>query len=134
MYFKWLNKYGGYSYWLFENTWSLDRSSKYTGELDRDTANLDEMFARTAQLGKESQDTIKVVAEHLNEEERGIVEGLVDSPKIYLFKGRPFSRSSARDWIEVTLKNTNVRLKNARQPLVNFAFDFELPIRYTQTL
>lgn len=134
MYLKWLNKYGGYSYWLFENTWSLDRSSKYTGELDRDNANLDEMFARTAQLGKESQDTIKVVAEHLNEEERGIVEGLIDSPKIYLFTGRPFSRSSSRDWTEVTLKNTNVRLKNAKQPLVNFAFDFELPARYTQTL
>ena len=74
------------------------------------------------------------MAELLNEEERRIVEGLIDSPKIYLFTGRPYGRSSYRDWLEVTLKNTNVRLKNPKQPLVNFAFDLELPLRYTQTL
>jgi hypothetical protein len=134
IYLKWLNKYGGYSYWLFEDTYSIDRSTKHMGEIDRDNANLDEASTRTWQMGKESQDTIKVIAELLTEDERRIVEGILDSPKIYLFTGQPYSRSSLKDWTEVSLKTTSARLKNAKQPLTNFTFDIELPSRYTQTL
>lgn len=134
VYLKWLNKYGGYSYWLFEDTYSVDRSTKHLGEIDRDNANLTEANTRTNQIGKESQDTIKIIAELLTEDERRIVEGILDSPKIYLFTGQPYSRSSLKDWTEVTLKTTNARLKNAKQPLTNFTFDIELPVRYTQRL
>lgn len=134
LYLKWLNKYGGYSYWLFENTFSIDRSTKQLGELNRDYYNPEHAFARTVQIGKESQDSIKVIAELLTEEEKNIVEGIIDSPKIYMFTGRPFSQNGYRNWIEVTLKTTGLRIKNAKQPLTNFTFDLELPQRYTQTL
>lgn len=134
VYLKWLNAMGGYSYWLFENTYSVDRTTKSLGELDRDMNNADEIFARAVQVGKESQDNIKIVAELLTEDERTIVEGMLDSPKIYLFTGQPFSRNSYRNWIEVNLKTTSARIKNPRQPLTNFTFDIELPARYSQTL
>src|SRR5690606_24397330 len=133
-YLKWLNKYGGYSYWLFEKTFPIDRSTKYTGELDRDYDNLEQMPARSIPIGKESQDTMKIVAELLTEDESRIVEGLLDSPKIYLFTGKPFAQNGITDWIEVTLKTTSARIKNARQPLTNFTFDIELPQRFMQTL
>jgi len=134
VYLKWLNKYGGYSYWLFENTYTIDRSTKQLGELDRDNANVETMKARTIGMGKTSQDSIKIITELLEPHERDIVEGLLDSPKIYLFTGKPFSRAEASSWIEVSLKTTSARLKNARQPLTSFSFDVELPERYTQTL
>lgn len=134
VYLKWLNKYGGYSYWLFENTYTIDRSTKQLGELDRDDTNVDTMQARAIQLGKTSQDSIKIITELLEPHERDIVEGLLDSPKIYLFTGKPFARAEAGSWIEVTLKTTSARLKNARQPLTSFSFDVELPERYTQIL
>ena len=134
VYLKWLNKYGGYSYWLFEDTYSIDRSTKQLGELDRDLNNLEDSFGRTIQLGKESQDNIKVIAELLTEEERTVVEGLLDSLKIYLFTGRALSQSGRNSWVEVSLKTANSRIKNARQPLTNFTFDLELPQRFTQTL
>lgn len=134
VYLKWLNTMGGYNYWLFENTYSIDRSTKQLGEINTDFNNIDSTFGRTATLGKESQDTIKVVAELLNEDERAIVQGILDSPKIYLFTGRPYAQNDYNDWVEVTLKTGNARIKNARQPLTNFTFDLELPQRYTQTL
>lgn len=134
VYFKWLNRYGGYSYWLFENTYSVDRSSRSMGELDRDNENLEDTFARTSQIGRESRDTIRVVAELLTQDEVRLLEGILDSPKIYMFTGRPFSRNSYRDWIEVALKTGNARIKNPKQPQTNFTFDLELPERYTQTL
>jgi hypothetical protein len=134
VYLKWLNAFGTYSYWLFEDTYSIDRASKYLGEVGNDNANLEDSFSRSLQIGKESQDTMKIIAELLTEDERSIVEGILDSPKIYLFTGKPFARNSYRDWIEVTLKTGNARIKNPKQPLTNFTFDIELPVRYTQTL
>ncbi|KGO85728.1 hypothetical protein Q765_15020 [Flavobacterium rivuli WB 3.3-2 = DSM 21788] len=134
IYLKWLNALGGYSYWLFEDTCSIDRSTKQLGELDRDNDNPEDSFGRTIQIGKESSDTLKIVAELLTENERRIVEGILDSPKIYLFTGQPYARNSYRDWVEVSLKTTSARIKNPRQPLTNFTFDVELPVRFTQTL
>jgi hypothetical protein len=134
VYLKWLNKYGGYSYWLFEDTYSVDRSTKQLGELDRDLNNLEDSFGRAIQMGKESQDSIRVIAELLTEEERVVVEGLLDSPKIYLFTGRPLSQNGRNSWVEVSLKTSGSRIKNARQPLTNFTFDLELPQRFTQVL
>lgn len=134
VYLKWFNAMGGYSYWLFENTYSIDRSTKHIGEIDRDNNNLEDTFARVATLGKESQDTIRVIAELINEDERGILEGILDSPKVYMFTGKPYSQNGHRNWIEVSLKTSSARLKNPRQPLTNFTFDLELPERYTQTL
>jgi len=134
VYFKWLNKLGLYNYWLFENTYAVDRSTKSLGEIDTDNANIENSFARTLQLGQQSQDTIKVVAELLTEDERNIVEGILESPKIYMFTGKPYARNDYRDWIEVSLKSTSARVKNAKQPMTNFALDFELPERFTQTI
>ncbi|MDV6169547.1 hypothetical protein R1T16_14015 [Flavobacterium sp. DG1-102-2] len=134
VYLKWLNAMGGYSYWLFEDTYAIDRSTKYNDEIDRNNDNLENSFGRTVQTGKESRDTLKIIAELLTEDERRIVEGILDSPKIYLFTGKPLSQNSYRSWIEVTLKTGSARLKNPKQPLTNFTFDIELPIRFTQTL
>lgn len=134
VYLKWFNGQGGYSYWLFENTYSIDRSARSLGELDRDFENIENSFGRTTQLGREVQDTIKIIAELLTEPQRNIVQNLLESPKVYLFTGAPYSRSDYRSWIEVSVKTTGVRIKNPREELTNFTFDIELPTRYTQTL
>lgn len=134
VYLKWLNAFGCYSYWLFEDTYAIDRSTKYTGEMAAGNANLSESTTRTLQLGKETQDSMRIIAELLTEEERRIVEGILDSPKIYLFTGQPFAKNSNTDWVEVTLKTSSARIRNPKQPLTNFTFDIELPVRYGQTL
>lgn len=134
VYLKWLNALGGYSYWLFENTYAIDRSTKQLGEIDRDFENPDTAFARSIQTGREVQDTLKIVAELLTPPQRDIVQNLLESPKVYLFTGAPYSRSSPQSWTEVTVKTTSARIKNPRESLTNFAFDIELPVRYTQVL
>lgn len=134
VYLKWHNVMGGYSYWLFEDVYSIDRSTKQIGELEHDYNNIEDTYTRTLQIGKESTDSIRIIAELLTEDERRIVEGIIDSPKIYLFTGQPYSQAELTDWMEVTLKTTNTKIKNPKQPLTNFTFDIELPKRYTQTL
>ena len=134
VYLKWFNAQGGYSYWLFADTYSIDRSAKSLGELDRDFENLPDTFGRTTQTGRQSQDTVKIVAELLTPAQRDIVQNILESPKVYLFTGQPYSRSSYRDWIEVSVKTSAARIRNARETLTNFAFDIELPERFTQML
>jgi hypothetical protein len=134
VYLKWFNAQGGYSYWLFENTYSIDRNAKTLGELDRDFENLPNSSGRSIQTGRQSQDTLKIVAELLTPAQRDIVQNLLESPKVYLFTGLPYSRSSYQDWIEVSVKTTSARIRNARETLTNFAFDIELPERFTQML
>lgn len=134
VYLKWLNARGGYSYWLFENTYSIDRSAKALGELNRDFENLPDSFGRSTQTGRQVQDTLKIVAELLTPPQRDLVQNLLESPKVYLFTGRPYSRSSYRDWVEVSVKTTSARIRNARETLTNFTFDIELPERFTQVL
>lgn len=134
VYLKWFNVMGGYSYWLFENTYSIDRKTKHLGEIARNHNNLEDTFGRSITIGKESKDTLRIIAELLDEDEKAIVENITDSPKIYLFTGKPYSRNNHHDWIEVRLKTGSIKLKNPRESLTNFTFDLELPERYTQTL
>jgi hypothetical protein len=134
VYLKWFNAFGGYSYWLFENTFSVDRNSKDLGSIDANNANIENSFGPTISLGRESQDTIKIITELLNRNESRIVEGLLESPKIYMFTGKPFAINNTRDWIEVSLRTTATRVRNPKEALTNFAFDILLPQRFSQKL
>jgi hypothetical protein len=134
IYLKWFNAQGGYSYWLFENTYAIDRVVKSLGELNRDFNNLEYSLARTVQIGQQVQDTIKVVAELLTPPQRNIVQNLLESPKVYLFTGTPYGRTNYHDWVEVAVKTNTARIKNSREELTNFSLDLELPERYTITL
>lgn len=134
VYLKWLNKYGCYSYWLFENTVGIERIGRYQEALANDFENLSTSLGREIQTGRETQDTLKIVAELLTEDEMTILEGLFDSPKIYLFTGQPMARNNFNNWLEVSLKSPSTRIKNYKQGLTNIAIDIELPMRYTQVL
>ncbi|GGB84059.1 hypothetical protein GCM10007424_25080 [Flavobacterium suaedae] len=134
VYLKWFNVMGGFNYWLFEDTYSITRKTKHLGTIDNDFENINKTFSRSVSTGKESQDSIKVVAELLTEDERSVIEGILDSPKVYLFTGQPFAQNGYNNWIEVSLKTSSATIKNPRNKLTNFSFELELPERYTQTL
>jgi len=134
VYFKWFNNQGGYSYWLFEDTAAITRKTKSTGEVMKDFTNLEYADTRSYNLGQESSDTVRVVAELLNKEERNIIKSILDSPKIYIFNGEPMSQFKLTDWVEVTLRDGSTGIKNPKEALTNFVLDFELPKRYTQNL
>lgn len=134
VYLKWFNHLGGFSYWLFEDTATIDRSAKELVTLNRDFYNLEDARTNEAITGVESRDNMRLTYDLANEDERDLLATIFESPKVYLFTGKPFSQNSYKNWIEVTLKSRKARLKNAKQKLTNFSIDIELPKRYTQTL
>ncbi len=134
VYIKWVNNYGGYSYWKFDNFYQQSTNTKSIGELNRDFENLENTFSATTEIGKTANDRLIVNTDLLTDAERVLLQSLFISPKIYLFTGEPFARASVNDWVEVKLITSNNVVRNYKQQPATFKFEFELPDYYTQTL
>lgn len=134
VYIKFLNKNGRFNYWLLSSNHFRNRGSKYLTEYYNDFENLEDTLSPTLQSGKSAQDNLKCAAEKLNEKEKLIFEGIIDSPKIYLFTGERFSKATFTDWMEVRLKTSSFPIRQPRTKLYSFYIELELPDRYMQTL
>ena len=134
VYIKFLNKYGRFSYWLLSKNNFRNRSSKYLGEIENDFENLEDTTSPTIQIGKAGDEGLKCATEKLNESEKLIFEGIIDSPKIYLFTGERFAKADLTDWMEVRLKTTSFPVKSQSKKRYQYFVEFDLPARITQTL
>jgi hypothetical protein len=132
-YLKWINELGGWNYWLFHSA-GRTRAAKDIGELANDYQNLPDTISPTVQMGRTSNDTLPVLADSLTPDEVLLLEGIFDSPKVYLFTGEPNAKNRFNDWLEVSIRNTSLRVKQPKQELNRFELQIELPQRITRTL
>ena len=132
-YIKWINRYGGWSYWLF-NKGNITRSTKSKGQVNNDFNNLEDTISPLISLGKEAQDVLQLVQEGITPLEFTLLEDLIDSAKVYLFTGVAFSQNTFNDWVEVDIKNGNFRVQNAREKSNSLTLSIELPQRVTRIL
>jgi len=134
IYVKFRNKYGKWNYWLFDENSFNNRSTKSLGEVNNDFNDISETISPAVQLGRMSDSTIKVQGDRLTENEKLIVEEIIDSPKIYLFTGKPNTIPQETDWIEISLKTNSFITKIPKRKVYKYVIEFDLPLRYTQTL
>lgn len=125
-YLKWMNSFGGWSYWLFYKG-NENISVKEMGVIDNDFNNLSDTVSPSYSLGNESQNVISLVQENITPNEMELLRDLLDSVKVYLFTGVPFTQSSDKDWLEVTIKGSQYRLSNSREKLNSLSLTVELP-------
>ena len=130
-YLKWLNSFGGWSYWLF-NKGNENLNTKETGVLNNDFSNLEDTISPTVALGTESSNSINTMQENITPDEMLILRDLLDSVKVYLFTGKPFTKSEITDWIEVGIKSGNFRLTNSREKLNTLSLTIDLPMNVTR--
>lgn len=133
VYMKWLNSSGGYSYWLFKNT-GIQRNYDNIGFLNNDFENLEDTTSPQVSLGVNSNDNYIVYDEILREEQKDLISTMLDSPKVYLFTGTPFSQNNFNDWVEVKLSQGEFIIKNIRRDLYNIDVAFSLPNNYNITV
>ena len=133
-YVKFRNKYGRWNYWLFESGKYETRSTKSIGELLNDFKDVRETNAPLIQLGRTADSTIKVQADKLDYRNKLILEQIIDSPKIYLFTGKPNHIAKETDWLEIALKTNSFVVENPKKKLYKYTIEFDIPNRYTQTL
>jgi hypothetical protein len=133
IYLKWSNDNGGYNYWLFANG-NRDRKTNDLGEINNDYNNLGDTISPTIQIGKNSNDIIKIESDILTEQENNLLSGILDCPKIYLFTGQRFAKAGYNDWLEVSIPANNYRVSNAKQIKNKIAITLELPKRNTRKI
>jgi hypothetical protein len=131
VYLKWLNRYGGWNYWLFDKSKTEERI-KSLGFLNNDYDNLEQTTNPEIAIGKTVESSLYAYYTTSSVEENLIIGDLLKSPKVYLFTGEP-NTSSFNDFIEVSLKDLtqNYSVKNKG---VQYEFKIDLPTIITQTL
>jgi hypothetical protein len=132
-YLKWINRFGGWNYWLFEDS-KVVRNTKDLGEINNNFNNIEDTTSKNYQIGKESQDKISLTTNIIDIEEQRHLSDLLDSVKVMLFRGIPNNRNYSEDWIEVALSQGNYPIKNAKQQLTQWSLTIELPTRDTRTI
>lgn len=130
-YFKFRNKYGGWSYYLFEKH-EESIKARDIGSLNNDFENFLQNPSPTLQIGKNSQNTIRGIVFKSTELDREILEDIIDSPKIFYYLNEPNQSSTENDWLEVKLKTTNFSVKRNDLSRWDIVFDFELPENHNQ--
>ena len=132
-YLKWMNSFGGWNYWLFYKG-NETLNTKETGVLNNDFDNLDNTISPYLSLGTESSNTIQLFQDNITPDEMELLRDLLDSVKVYLFTGLPFTKSNITDWIEVSVKGGNFRLSNSREKLNNLSLNIDLPMNVNRKL
>lgn len=133
IYIKWINSLGGWNYWLFSKG-QEQLKTKEKGSLYNDWENLEDTISPYVSLGKESGSEIKVREQRINENDKMLLEDLLDSAKVYLFTGTPFSQNTFNDWIEVNLGSGNFIIENPKSKIYRFDLTLELPKNITRSL
>lgn len=133
IYLKWVNSFGGWNYWLFSKG-QEQLKTKDLGVLNNDFNNLEDTLSPLVALGKTSETTIKVREQRIKEYDKIILSDLLDSAKVYLFTGTPYSRNSANDWMEVNIASGNFIVENPRSDLYRLDLTIELPTNITRTI
>lgn len=132
-YIKWINSFGGWSYWYFYKG-NENLATKEVGFLFNDNNNLEDTISPFVSMGKSSETSIQLSQDGITEFEYIGLKEILDSAKIYLFTGTPFSQNTFNDWVEVNLKPATFRTSNARDNQYNLSLTIELPLNVTRTL
>lgn len=133
IYIKWINKYGGWNYWLFDNHFK-NQNTKNLQEISNDYNNVEDTISSSISIGKTSDETVKVAAERLDELDKLLLDGLIDSPKIYLFTGVPNEANTYKDWIEIRLKTGSFPVYDHSKKLYKYIIELDLPFRNAMML
>lgn len=132
-YLKWLNSFGGWSYWLFYRG-NENITTTELGVINNDFYNLEDTVSPFISLGKNSGNSITVFQDGITKDERELLRDLLDSVKVYFFTGVAFSQSSDKDWVEVNISGGQFRLTNAREMMNTLTMTIDLPENVTRKL
>lgn len=131
-YLKWINRYGGWNYWLFDDG-KKTLTPKSLGELNNDFNNVEDTLSQTYNIGVSSKKTL-FINDDVTEREMITLSDLFESPKVYLFIGVPNEANSFDDWLEVNVKDKVTKIEDGKYNFINTELEIELPARITRTL
>ena len=131
-YLKWINRYGGWNYWLFDRG-KKTITPKGIGEVNNDFNNVEDTLSQTINMGVTSRKSI-AMNDDINDDDMMLLGDLFESPKVYLFTGKPNTFCGFKDWIEVNVKDKAIKIQDSKYNYINVQLEVELPARTTRTI
>lgn len=110
VYLKWLNKLGGYSYWLFRQTHKRNIKTKSIGDFQTYFLNRKDVSKTFESAGtevSESWDLVNEIPITNNEIRRELTE-IIESPEVYLYTGEKGSTETS--WLRVKIEDSNLKM------------------------
>lgn len=108
VYLKWINKYGAWDYWLFDEV-SNTQKTKGIGSIENDFSNITDTISPEVSMGKESQEEISLTT-FLSIENAHRVRSIIESPKVYLYLGQYGQAIDTTNWLEVSIDSKSTKI------------------------
>lgn len=133
IYVKWLNRYGYYSYWLFPELYTRERSADEYYKVTQNIFDSNRDGSHRT-VGFEAEDII-TIRDKVSRKYIGMFADLVSSPEVQILNPEYVLGSDVTpdDWIRIIQDNPEME-DDAVNSTFDFEMDFTLPKRYTQTL
>ena len=133
VYLKWKNNFGGWSYWLFDQTYSRTNELRSLGEILRDFGSLS-TSTFFDEIGKDKERVIDCQTDFIKPQYRRLIASVFESPKVYMYMGDVFDRPFGRMWFPVRVRNNSVLEKPSKNQYDPIRLVVELPKEKTLTL
>ena len=130
VYIKWLNRLGGYSYWLFNSEFKDSYNAKSLGVTENNYDSRLTALSRVNSRGYAVDKSKKLLAK-FDKSYMAELETLVGSPEIYLYTAP--KGSGQNEWTKVDIKGGSFNGIDNKHNTVEFGITIELPEIYTQT-
>lgn len=134
VYLKWINMYGKWNYWLFNQKDKRQLVTKDSKDIFNDFSNVGENRSPYLSTGKQSKEVVSLHCQGVTENEMYYLKHLFESPKVFLWTGEENDEDDANLWLEVKLKGKTQAIKNYKRNQFNISCKIELPQRTTMTL
>lgn len=132
IYLKWFNQESGWSYWRFEKLYNENVSSKKLDELNSDFYNLEDSQSPTISTGKETQRELDLDTGLMDANERILLDGIFQAPKVYIYSNEQLQPFSTVDWKEVDIKDGSQTVLSTKKAFHRFNIKVSLPKQYNQ--
>ena len=133
-YIKWINQYGGWSYWLFNCIHQRKRTIKNGDSVFNDFDNVSETTTPFKNIGVTSSEVLTLVSENVSEYNQEVLNGLLDSPRVYYYTGERLTQMNNVSWLGVKVKNATKIITDYKNKTLKYKLSIELPERYTMNL
>lgn len=130
---KWFNNFGGWNYYLF-NEASQTRRIKQIGDISKTFDDLNEMNGTRHNIGVESIDSIKLFYSGVEEKEKGLINSLFESPKVYRYVNDIFQHAGKSDFIIESIQASSLELKNKKNFTYEASFEISKSDRFNMSL
>lgn len=127
IYVKWINEYGTYSYYLFDDKYIEDLVSSQDEVVNNDFENFSQTISKEFVLSRTSRNRLTCIAKKTGEYERDLLYSLGTSPKIWLYTKQKNQSATNQDWFEIQLTGHTFPVNTPNRKFIDIEYEFLFP-------